>query len=166
MRCRWPVDILSSGESSRLYRNARLRRAIGRRRAGRRALLLEGPSIFFVFGVANQGKDVKDVAKSLRDVIDGLQRRAGRRPKELQKAKNQIVSRLVIGRQTVQEKADAVGAAASLLGDPQRYNTELAKYQAVTAADVQRVIATYLAEPRETRLFITPMTPAAAADKK
>jgi predicted Zn-dependent peptidase len=63
----------------------------------------------------------------------------------------------------MQEKADAVGAAASLLGDPQRYNTELAKYQAVTAADVQRVVTTYLAAPRETRLFITP---AAAADKK
>ena len=37
------------------------------------------------------------------------------------------------------------------------------KDKEVRDADVQRVIATYLAEPRETRLFITP---AAAADKK
>lgn len=67
-----------------------------------------------------------------------------------------IVARLVMQRQTMQEKADSVGAAASLLGDPQRYNTELAKYQAVSAADVQRVVKQYLAEPHETRLFIQP----------
>jgi predicted Zn-dependent peptidase len=42
------------------------------------------------------------------------------------------------------------------MGDPQRVNTELARYQAVTAADVQRVVKEYLAEPRETRLFIQP----------
>jgi len=154
-------DILSAGESSRMYRKLvyEEQSAVA---AQTQLLLLEGPSIGFVFGVANQGKDVKDVARSMRGVIDGLAA-APPTPEEVQKAKNQIVARLVVGRETMQEKADAVGAAASLLGDPQRYNTELAKYQAVTAADVQRVIATYLAEPRETRLFITP---AAAADKK
>jgi zinc protease len=154
-------DILSAGESSRMYRKLvyEEQSAVA---AQTQLLLLEGPSIGFVFGVANQGKDVKDVARSMRGVIDGLAA-APPTPEEVQKAKNQIVARLVVGRETMQEKADSVGAAASLLGDPQRYNTELAKYQAVTAADVQRVIATYLAEPRETRLFITP---AAAADKK
>jgi zinc protease len=153
-------DILSAGESSRMYRKLvyEEQSAVA---AQTQLLLLEGPSIGFVFGVANQGKDVKDVARSMRGVIDGLAA-APPTPEEVQKAKNQIVARLVVGRETMQEKADSVGAAASLLGDPQRYNTELAKYQAVTAADVQRVIATYLAEPRETRLFITP---AAAADK-
>jgi zinc protease len=82
---------------------------------------------------------------------------------ELDKVRNTIVSRLVVGRQTMQDKADAVGAAASLLDDPERYNTELAKYQAVTAADVQRVVKEYLAEPLETRLFIQP---ASAQEKK
>jgi zinc protease len=91
----------------------------------------------------------------MRGVIDGL---AATPPTddEIQKAKNQIVSRLVVGRQTMQEKADALGASASLLGDPERYNTELSKYQAVTAADVQRVVKQYLTESGETRLFIMP----------
>ena len=95
-------------------------------------LLLEGPSIGFLFGVANQGKDVKDVAKSIRAVVDGLAA-APPSKEELDKVRNTIVSRLVTGRQTMQEKADNLGAAASLLGDPARYNTELAKYQAVIA---------------------------------
>jgi zinc protease len=155
-------DILSTGESSRLYRKLvyEEQSAVA---AQAQLLLLEGPSIGFLFGVANQGKDVKDVAKSIRTVVDGL---AAAPPSadELAKVKSTIVSRIVVGRQTMQEKADDVGSAASLLGDPERYNTELQKYQAVTAGDVQRVVKEYLAEPRETRLFIQP--PAASPAKK
>jgi zinc protease len=147
-------DILSAGESSRMYRRLVYdeQSAVA---AQAQLLLLEGPSIGFLFGVANQGRDVKAVSKSMREVVDGL---ASAPPSaaELEKVKNTLVSRLVAGRQTAQQKADDVGRAASLLADPQRYNTELAKYQAVTAADVQRVVKEYLAEPRETRLFIQP----------
>ena len=154
-------DILSTGESSRLYRKLvyEEQSAVA---AQAQLLLLEGPSIGFLFGIANQGRDVKEVAKSIRAVVDGL---AAAPPSadELSKVKNTIVSRLVIGRQTMQEKADDVGLAASLLGDPERYNTELQKYQAVTAADVQRVVKQYLVESSETRIFIQP---AAAAPGK
>jgi zinc protease len=147
-------DILSVGESSRMYRRLVYdeQSAVA---AQAQLLLLEGPSIGFVFGIANQGRDVQQVAASMREVINGLAA-APPSAEELEKARNTVVSRLVVGRQTVQQKADDLGEAASLLGDPQRYNTELARYQAVTAADVQRVIKEYLAESRETRLFIQP----------
>jgi zinc protease len=153
-------DILSAGESSRMYRRL-VYEEQSALAAQAQFLLLEGPSLGFIFGVANQGRDVKQVAASIREVVSGL---AAAPPSddELTKAKNTIVSRLVVDRQTMQQKADAVGEAASLLGDPQRYNSELPKYQAVTAADVQRVVKEYLAEPRETRLFIQP-GPAPAA---
>jgi zinc protease len=147
-------DILSTGESSRMYRKLvyEEQSAVA---AQAQLLLLEGPSIGFLFGVANQGKDVKDVATSIRAVVDGL---AAAPPSadEVEKVKNTIVSRLVVERQTMQQKADDLAAAASLLGDPERYNTELQKYQAVTAADVQRVVKQYLSEPTETRMFIMP----------
>jgi len=154
-------DILSAGESSRMYRRL-VYEEQSALAAQAQFLLLEGPSLGFIFGIANQGRDVKDVATSIRDVVNGL---ASAPPSddELTKAKNTIVSRLVMERQTMQEKADDVGEAASLLGDPRRYNGELPKYQAVTAADVQRVVRDYLAESRETRLFIQP-GPAPAAN--
>ena len=147
-------DILSTGESSRMYRKLvyEEQSAVA---AQAQLLLLEGPSIGFLFGVANQGKDVKDVATSIRAVVDGLAA-APPAADEVEKVKNTIVSRLVVGRQTMQQKADDLGAAASLLGEPERYNTELQKYQAVTAADVQRVVKQYLSEPTETRMFIMP----------
>ena len=154
-------DILSAGDSSRIYRRLvyEEQSAVA---AQAQLLLLEGPSIGFLFGVANQGKDIKTVASSMREVVNGLAA-APPTAEELEKVKNTIVSRLVVGRQTMQQKADAVGAAASLLGDAQRFNTELAKYQAVTAADVQRVVKEYLAEPHETRLFIQPASAGAEA---
>ena len=147
-------DILSAGESSRLYRRLvyEEQSAVA---AQAQLLLLEGPSIGFLFGVANQDRDVNAVSKSMREVVDGLAA-APPSAEELEKVKATIVSRLVMERQTMQQKADALGATASLLGDPQRYNTELSKYQAVTAADVQRVVKEYLTESRETRLFIKP----------
>ena len=131
-------DILSAGESSRMYRKLvyEEQSAVA---AQAQLLLLEGPSIGFVFGVANQGRDAREVAASMRAVIDGLAA-APPTAEEIQKAKNQIVARLVVGRETMQEKADALGAAASLLGDPQRYNTELAKYQAAEIVKWAKVV--------------------------
>jgi zinc protease len=147
-------DILSSGESSRMYRRLvyEEQSAVA---AQAQMLNLEGPSIGFLFGVANQGRDVNAVAKSIREVVNGLAA-AAPAPDEIEKVKNTIVSRLVVGRQTMQQKADALGSASSHLGDPERFNTELSKYQAVTADDVQRVVKEYLTEARETRLFINP----------
>ena len=147
-------DILSSGQSSRLYRRLVYEEQVAVGASGQ-GLFLEGPSIFFAFGVANQGKDVKQVAASLYDVIDGM-KKAPVTAEELAKAKNQIISRFVVGRQTAQEKADALGAAAVLRGNPEFYNTELANYQKVTAADVQRVCAKYLVNTNETRLWVNP----------
>jgi len=157
-------DILSTGESSRMYRRLvyEEQSAVA---AQAQLLLLEGPSIGFLFGVANQGRDVNAVSKSMREVVNGLAEKPPA-PEEVEKVKSTIVSRLVVGRQTMQTKADALGAAASLLGDPQRFNTELAKYQAVTAADVQRVVKEYLPESRETRLFIKPGQPGQPAPGK
>jgi zinc protease len=147
-------DILSSGQSSRIYRRLVYDEQVAVGAAGQ-AFFLEGPSIFFAFGVANQGKDVKQVAASLYDVIEGM-KNAPVAAEELTKAKNQIVSRFVMGRQTAQQKADALGAAAVLRGNPELYNTELASYQRVTAADVQRVCQKYLVGTNETRLWVSP----------
>jgi zinc protease len=149
-------DILSSGQSSRLYRRLVYEEQVAVAAVGQ-ALILEGPSIFFAFGVSSQGKDVKQVAASLYDVIAGMQK-APVEADELAKAKNQIVSRFVIGRQSAQEKADALGTAAVLRGDAELYNTELANYQKVTAADVQRVCQKYLVPTNETRLWVMPET--------
>jgi zinc protease len=74
---------------------------------------------------------------------------------ELDKAKQQVISHYIIGRQRMQQKADALGALAVLRGDPQLYNSELDRYLKVTAADIQRVCSQYLTPSNETRIWIT-----------
>lgn len=147
-------DILSSGQSSRLYRRLVYDEQAAVAAAGQ-LLLLEGPSILFGFAVANQGKDIAAVERSFQEVLNGLHEKPVT-DEELEKAKNTVVSRLVIGRQSMQQKATALGDAAVLLGDPARYNTEVDAYQRVTAADVQRVVRHYLTPEAETRIWVSP----------
>jgi len=74
-------------------------------------------------------------------------------PAELEKAKNQLITNQLRERETSNGKALALGEAAVLLGDPNRVNTDLARLQAVTAADVQRVMKKYFTDAN--RLVIT-----------
>jgi zinc protease len=75
---------------------------------------------------------------------------------ELEKAKNQIITDQLRQRETSNGKALALGEAAVLLGDPARVNTDLARLQAVTAADVQRVMKKYFADQNRLVLYYLP----------
>jgi zinc protease len=75
---------------------------------------------------------------------------------ELDKAKNQTTAGFIVGRQSMQQKADLLGSMAVLRGDPELVNTELTRYQAVSAADIQRVCGKYLVPTNETKLWVYP----------
>ena len=75
---------------------------------------------------------------------------------ELDKAKNQLVTNELRQRETSNGKALALGSAAVLLGDPNRVNTDLAKLQAVTAADVQRVMKKYFTDANRLVIYYLP----------
>ena len=63
--------------------------------------------------------------------------------KELEKAKNQLVSEAIRNRETNDGKATAIQRAIAYRGDPKAANNEIAALQAVTAADIQRVMKQY-----------------------
>jgi zinc protease len=75
---------------------------------------------------------------------------------ELEKAKNQLLTSQLLQRQTSNGKALALGEAAVLLGDPARVNTNLGRLQAVTAADVQRVMKKYFTDANRMVLYYLP----------
>jgi zinc protease len=54
----------------------------------------------------------------------------------------------VLGLQTAQEKAETLAGGQTLFGDPEHYKARLARAQAVTPADVQRVAQHYLGTGR------------------
>ncbi|HEY5991466.1 MAG TPA: insulinase family protein, partial [Candidatus Udaeobacter sp.] len=75
---------------------------------------------------------------------------------ELEKAKNQIVTSRLRQRETNNGKAQALGFATVLLGDPNRANTDLARLQAVTAADVQRIAKKYFSDENRYVFYYLP----------
>ena len=149
--------ILSSGQSSRIYRRLVYEEQLAQFAFGQ-AQTLEGPSFFFGAAVVNQGKDIEKLSAGLLSVIQEL----GQTPPasdELVKAKNQLIAGFITGREGVQSKADSLGRCAVLLADPARYNTELERYRQVTAEDVRRVTAHYLAAASMTRLVFPASAP-------
>ena len=95
-------------------------------------------SLFILTAVLSEGKKPEDAEKSLLAEIGAKLQDTPVSAAELEKAKNQMITNQLRQRETSNGKALALGEAAVLLGDPARVNTDLARLQAVTAADVQR----------------------------
>jgi zinc protease len=146
--------ILSSGESSRLYHSLVYTQQLAAE-VDVNSETREDVSLFVLFAILSEGKKTEDVEKSLLAEIKKLQD-APVSAAELEKAKNQIVTEQLQKLETSNGKALALGEAAVLLGDPARVNTDLERLQAVTAADVQRVMKKYLSDKNRMVLYYLP----------
>jgi len=136
--------ILSQGRSSRLYQALVYQQQVAQS-ANANADLKEDAGLFTLTAIVAAGKKTEDAESALKAEIKRLQDTPVSAA-ELEKAKNQIITSQLRQRETNNGKANALGQAAVLLGDPNRVNTELEKLQAVTAADVQRVANKYFTE--------------------
>ena len=146
--------ILSAGESSRLY-NALVYNQQLAAEVNSGAEAREDASLFVLTAVLSEGKKAEDAEKSLLAEIKKLQDTPVSTA-ELEKAKNQMITNQLRQRETSNGKALALGEAAVLLGDPARVNTDLARLQAVTAADIQRVMKKYFADTNRLVLYYLP----------
>jgi zinc protease len=70
--------------------------------------------------------------------------------RELEQARNAVEASFLRGIQTVGGKADQLNAYYYETGNPDGFQNDLDQLRAVTAADVQRVVRTYLQGPRVT----------------
>ncbi|HEY4564505.1 MAG TPA: pitrilysin family protein [Thermoanaerobaculia bacterium] len=147
-------NILSAGESSRLYKRMVYEKQMAVA-AGGDAILLEDPGVFFFYAILQGGQKPEDGEKELLAEADRL-RNEPVAEEELVKAKNQIIAGLVFGRQTAQDKADAIGYAKVILNDESYVNRQLAELQKVTAADVRRVARTYFTPENRTVVYMLP----------
>ena len=152
-------NILSGGESSRLYRKLVYEDQIAAQTEGI-GNFTEDPNLFIVAAFLNPGKSVAEAEKALEGVLDGIRNKPVG-AKELEKAKNQQISKDVLGRLTNQEKADAIGRAAVIGHDPDLANTSLARFLQVTAAEIERTAKEYFEKSERTVLLIEPPKQAA-----
>jgi zinc protease len=147
-------DILAGGESSRLYQSLVYKDQIAVE-AGGFGNFTEDPNLFWAYAIMNQGHTAEEGEKALLDVLDGLKEKP-MDDEELEKAKNQEISGFILGRDTDQEKAVALAAAAVIGKDPELVNKDLDCYLKVTPADIQRVAKEYFVPEHATVLIVTP----------
>ncbi len=146
--------ILSGGESSRLYHSLVYTQQLAAE-VNSSAETREDASLFVLTAVLSEGKKAEDVEKAMEAEIRKLQDEQVSAA-ELDKAKNQLITNQLRQQETSNGKALALGEAAVLLGDATRVNTDLERLQAVTAADIQRVMKKYFADTNRLVLYYLP----------
>jgi len=145
-------NILSGGESSRLYRKLVYEERIAVQTAGIGSFT-EHPNLFLAFAVMNQGKTPAEGEKA----VDAILKQMKTEPveaKEIEKAKNQQIAGFILGRQTVQDLAGALAHDAVIGGDPELLNTDLDRYLRVTPQDIERVAREYFTTAGRTVLIV------------
>jgi zinc protease len=133
--------ILSGGESSRLYQELIYKQQIAQEASFGIDERVDKGLLTFTAVMAS-GKTPETGEKSLLAELKKIQD-APVSAKELEKAKNSIVANTLRGLETNRGKAFALGNGVIYHNDPNYVNMEIKELQAVTAADVQRVMKQY-----------------------
>ena len=140
--------ILSGGESSRLYQSLIYKQQIAQEASFNLDNKVDGGLLYF-FAIASEGKSVTELEKSLLAELKLIQDK-GITAKELEKAKNQLVADAIESLEDNDGKAIAIERSIAYQHDAKAVNTNVAKLQAVTVADVQRVMKKYFTDTNRT----------------
>jgi zinc protease len=136
--------ILTAGKSSRLYDRLVYDKQIA-------AQVYSSPDlraqlgVFYVGAVVAAGHTPAEVEAALRGEIADLRDRPVS-PQELDIAKTQLLTGEIRQRETIEGRANELAAAQVIEGSAERANTDIDALTRVTAADVERVANTYLAD--------------------
>ena len=146
--------ILSEGRSSRIYQSLVYDKQLALQ-ADASGNFTEDPNLFFSMLIMNRGASIEEGEKALNSEIMRLTTEPVS-DKELEKAKNKIRSEYAFGRESVQQKAQALGHAAVIHGDTASVNKEYDLFMKVTKEDIMRVAKTYFRPDNRTVILVTP----------
>jgi len=148
------AEVLGGGDSSRLHRTLiRDRELVAElefETEDRR-----GPDMLALWMVCAQGRTVAAVRSATDALIANVVAR-GITETELAKARNSVRGQFVFGLESTLSRAQYLGMMELYDGDATLVNTELARYEAVTRADVARVARQYLVPSNRLVLEVVP----------
>lgn len=145
--------ILSGGDSSRLYQSLVYKQAIAQEATFNLDNRVDR-GLLYLMAIGSEGKTPEQLEKGLLAELKLIQD-SGVTAKELEKAKNQLVTETVRARQNNDGKAIAIERAIAYQHDPKAVNFDIQKLQTVTAADVQRVMKKYFSDNNRTIIYYT-----------
>lgn len=146
--------ILSGGQSARLYKQLVREQQISVA-AGGFPLVFKDLGTMLIYAFFTPDKDPTKVKEALLAEIERL----ANEPideKEIQKAKNQLTAQYVFSLDSISRVANAIAEAEVIYGDYKEFEKAKTKYDAITAADVQRVAQTYLQRENLTLVTLKP----------
>jgi predicted Zn-dependent peptidase len=145
---------LADGESSRLHRglvrDLALAIEVDADLAGHR-----GPDAFEIECKLASGAKVADVERRVEMELEALAK-TGPSEEELKKLRARLESRFLLGLQSNFARSQKLAELEVFWGDATLLNTELARYLAVTGADVQKAVTRYLVPTRRSRVEVKP----------
>jgi zinc protease len=150
------AEILAGGDSSRLYRTMVYEQQVVQS-VSCDADLREDLGLLVFRLILASGKTIADAEKSLSNEIEQVLKN-GVTQAELDKAKSRFLTGKLEERETVNGKASALGQAAVVYGDATRVNTDLAKLQAVTTAEIKEVMNRYITGKKKVVVEYLPET--------
>jgi zinc protease len=151
------ADILAGGKNSRLFKSLVYEKQIAQDVSAYQDSR-EVAGLFQVEVTAKPGVTLSDIEKNVNEEIANLQE-SGATERETQRSKNNIKANFVYRLQFVGGfggKADQLNRYNVMWGDPGSFNKDLARYERVTAADIQRMSKRYLTKER-IALSVVPM---------
>ena len=147
------ASLLSNGESSRLNQALVYRDQIAQS-ADFGSTSGADNSLLYAFAVLASGHKAEEAEKALIAVINDTTTKPIA-DAELDKVKTKLLTQALAKRQTAEGKAFAIGEAVLLTGNPATANEDLVRLQAVTAADVQRVLKKYVLDAHRVTIVYT-----------
>jgi zinc protease len=143
--------ILSGGESARLYQSLVYKQQIAQQAQFSTDIRADRGLLYFL-AISSEGKSADVLERALLSELKLIQDK-GVTAAELAKAKNLLVTQTLQEREQNDGKALAIERAVAYDGDPKAVNTDIQKLQAVTAADVQRVMKKYFTDSNRVVIY-------------
>lgn len=152
------AQILSTGESSRLYR-----RLVNEEQVALSFIAQPdarvGPGSFRMGALPNQGVALRTLESLIYEEIEKV-KNEGVTDRELEKALNQQRAGAIASRLTAQGKGQLLQSYRLFYGSPFEANRDLERLEAVTVEDIRRVARLYLVEQNRTVVTAVPSRPA------
>jgi predicted Zn-dependent peptidase len=154
-------QILSDGRASRLHRKLVYEKQLALYASGG-YWELKDAGVFFALAGVRPGESIEEVERLFMAELERI-KTEGVSEGEVAKAQRQLEVGLVNGLRTAHSLAQRIGRDTVVFGRVRPLEERLAAFGAVTAADVQRVVQTYLKDEKRSVIHVV-APPAGAQD--
>jgi zinc protease len=146
-------NILSNGESSRLYRRLVYEKQLALY-AGGYCENQSDPGLFIFYAAPQKGKEITEVERALRDELERVKEQ-GATEQELQKSKNQLEAEYVFQQQRNNGLASQIGSAQTQIGW-RHLNSYLKNIRTVSNRQIMDVARKYFTDSNRTVATLVP----------